>query len=68
MKQNNKSEKNLPIATEIIRDYKKNNKKLFIVNIILVAFLFIETTYLVLLLDSLNNSVGVITEEVSKCD
>ena len=57
----------MPIATEILKDYKKNNKRLFITVVVLLAIIFIETTYLILLLDSLNTSVGLITEEVQRC-
>ena len=60
--------KNLPIATEIIKDYKKSNKRLFVIVVSLLAIMVIETTYLILLLDKLDNSIGLITEEVKHCD
>lgn len=66
MKETNK--KDMPIATEIIKDYKKTNKNLFIIVAILLTIIFIETTYLIILLDSLNNSVGLIREEVCQLD
>lgn len=63
----NKEYKSLPIATEILKDYKKTNKRLFAIIAILLAIIFIETSYLIILLDGLNTSVGVITEEVRGC-
>lgn len=67
-----KEEKNLPIATEILRDYKEDNtnlrtinKRLFIIIMTLLTVIVFETTYLIFLLDSLNDSVGLIQEEVS---
>lgn len=70
-----KEDKNLPIATEILKDYKADNtnlrtinKRLFIIIMTLLTIIVLETTYLIFLLDSLNNSVGVIQEEVSHCE
>lgn len=63
----NKKDESLPIATEILKDYKKVNKRLFTIVAILLAIIFIETSYLIVLLDGLNTSVGVITEEVRGC-
>lgn len=67
-----KKEKNLPIATEILRDYKEDNtnlrainKRLFIIIMTLLTIIVLETTYLIFLLDGLNDSVGLIQEEVS---
>ena len=70
-----KEDKNLPIATEILKDSKADNtnlrtinKRLFIIIMTLLTIIVLETTYLIFLLDSLNNSVGVIQEEVSHCE
>ena len=70
MKKINKREhaKDVPIATEILHDYKQTNKKLFIMIAFLVAIIFLETTYLIILLDSLNTSIGAIREEIVECE
>lgn len=39
--------KNLPIATEILKDYKKINKRLYVIVVILSAILFIETAFII---------------------
>lgn len=59
---------NLPIATEILKDYKKINKRLFIVIGVMLTIFVLETAYLILLLDSLNNSVGLIREEIHEIE
>ncbi len=59
---------NLPIATEILKDYKKTNKRLFIVIGVMLTIFVLETAYLILLLDSLNNSVGLIREEIHEIE
>lgn len=70
-----KEEKNLPIATEILKDYKEDNtnlrtinKRLYIIIMALLTIIVFETTYLIFVLDGLNNSVGLIQEEVSQCE
>lgn len=70
-----KENKNLPIATEILKDYKEDNtklrtinKRLFIIIMTLLTIIVLETTYLIFLLDSLNVSVGILQEEVSQCE
>ena len=70
MKQIEKKEnnENLPIATEIIKIYKKSNKRLFTIVLIILSIMIVETTYLIFILDGLNNSVGIITEEVKNCE
>lgn len=60
--------KDTPIATEVIKIYKKSNKRLFILAMALLIIIAVETTYLIALLDSLNDSVGTITEKVNKCE
>lgn len=74
MKKEDKN-KNLPIATEIIREYKADNtnlrttnKRLYVIIMTLLTIIVLETTYLIFVLDSLNNSVGLIQEEVSHCE
>lgn len=73
MKKEDKN-KNLPIATEILKDYKEDNtnlrtinKRLYIIIMALLTIIVLETTYLIFLLDGLNTSVGVLQEEVSQC-
>jgi len=63
-------EEDVPIATEILRDYKENNKKLMGINrrlyhiiAILLVMLAIETTYIVIFWESLHPDMGVIREE-----
>lgn len=63
-----KESKNLPIATEILKGYKKSNKRLFIIVVILLSIIVVETTYLMLRLDNLNTSIRTITKEVIQCD
>ncbi len=70
-----KEDKNLPIATEIIKEYKEDNtslrtinKRLYIIIMTLLTIIVLETTYLIFVLDGLNNSVGLIQEEVSHCE
>lgn len=74
MKKEDKN-KNLPIATEILKDYKEDNtnlrtinKRLYIIIMTLLTIIVLETTYLIFVLDGLNNSVGIIQEEVSQCE
>lgn len=74
MKKEDKN-KNLPIATEILRDYKEDNtnlrtinRRLYIIIMTLLTIIVLETTYLIFVLDSLDTSVGLIQEEVSHCD
>jgi hypothetical protein len=74
MKKEDKN-KNLPIATEIIKEYKEDNtnlrtinKRLYIIIMALLTIIVLETTYLIFVLDGLNNSVGIIQEEVSQCE
>lgn len=74
MKKENQN-KNLPIATEILKDYKEDNtnlrtinKRLYIIIMTLLTIIVLETTYLIFVLDGLNNSVGLIQEEVSQCE
>lgn len=60
--------KDTPIATEVIRIYKRSNKRLFILAMALLVIIAIETTYLIALSDSLNDSVKAITEKVNRCE
>lgn len=69
-----KEDKNLPIATEILRDYKEDNtnlrtinKRLYIIIMALLTIIVIETTYLIFVLNNLNTSIREIQEEVSHC-
>lgn len=60
--------KDTPIATEVIKIYKTSNKRLFILAMALLVIIAVETTYLIALWDSLNDSVGAITEKVNRCE
>ena len=68
-----KKDKEAPLATMVIREYKefnksyvKTNKRLTIVMIILLVLLAIETTYIVLSWESINPHIGIIKSE--KCE
>ena len=70
-----KENKNLPIATEILKDYKEDNlnlrtinKRLFIIIMTLLTIIVFETTYLIFLLDSVNVSVDAMQEDISQCE
>ena len=77
MKQIEKKENNLkkevPLATEVIREYQalnksyvRTNKRLTIIVIILIVLMTIATTYIVLCWESMNPHTGLIREEISK--
>lgn len=66
-------EEDVPIATEILRDYKENNKKLMGINrklyhiiAVLLIMVAIETTYIIIFWESLHPEMGVIREEQNK--
>lgn len=68
-----KTEEDVPIATEIIRDYKKNvqllfktNRRLYYIIAILLVMLAIETTYIIIFWDSLHPNIGLIQEQVKE--
>ena len=68
-----KTEEDVPIATEIIRDYKKNiqmlsktNRRLYYIIAILLVMIAIETTYIIIFWESLHPDVGVIREQVKE--
>lgn len=68
-----KTEEDVPIATEIIRDYKKNiqmlsktNRRLYYIIAILLVMITIETTYIIIFWESLHPDVGVIREQVKE--
>ena len=70
-----KENKNLPIATEILKDYKEDNlnlrtinKRLFIIIMTLLTIIVFETTYLIFLLDSVNVSVDAMQEDIRQCE
>ena len=70
-----KENKNLPIATEILKDYKEDNlnlrtinKRLFIIIMTLLTIIVFETTYIIFLLDSVNVSVDAMQEDISQCE
>ena len=65
-----KKEKDIPLATMVIREYKelnksyiKTNKRLSHILIILLVLLAIETTYIVLCWESVNPHIGIIKNE-----
>ena len=68
-----KTEEDVPIATEIIRDYKENiqmlsktNRRLYYIIAILLVMIAIETTYIIIFWESLHPDVGVIREQVKE--
>lgn len=68
-----KPEEDVPIATEIIRDYKKNihilftiNRRLYYIIAILLIMIAVETTYIVIFWDSLEPNIGLIREKVKE--
>jgi hypothetical protein len=68
-----KKEKETPIATMVIREYKelnktyaKTNKRLTVIIMILLMLLAIETTYIVISWESINPHIGIIRSE--KCE
>ena len=70
-----KENKNLPIATEILKDSKEDNlnlrtinKRLFIIIMTLLTIIVFETTYIIFLLDSVNVSVDAMQEDISQCE
>jgi len=78
MKQIEKKEtkpKDVPLATEVIREYQalnksyaRTNKRLIIIIIILIVLMTVATTYIVLSWESMNPHTGLIREEISeKC-
>lgn len=65
-----KKEKEVPLATMVIREYKelnksyvKTNKRLSSLLMILLILLAVETTYIVLCWESVNPDVGIIRNE-----
>ena len=65
-----KKEKEVPLATMVIREYKelnksyaKTNKRLTYLLAILLVLLAVETTYIVLCWESVNPHVGIIRNE-----
>ena len=71
MKQTEK--KDVPIATEVLREYQalnksyaRTNKRLTIIVIILIVLLTAATTYIVLCWESMNPHIGLIREEISE--
>lgn len=68
-----KTEEDVPIATEIIRDYKKNvqmlsksNRRLYYIIAILLVMIAVETTYIIIFWESLHPDVGLIREQVKE--
>lgn len=65
-----KKEKDLPLATMVIKEYKelnrsyaKTNKRLTYILIFSLILLAIETTYIILCWDSMHSNVGIIKSE-----
>jgi hypothetical protein len=69
----NKNLEEVPLATEVIREYQalnksyaRTNKRLTIIIIILIVLMTVATTYIVLCWESMNPHTGLIREEISK--
>ena len=73
IEQTEKKEKDLPLATMVIKEYKELNrtyvktiKKLTHIIIILLVLLAVATTYIVLCWESVNPHTGLIREDISE--
>lgn len=53
-------------AREILKDYKKQNKRLFIIILVILAMWFITIAYLVYVLNDIGTIETTSTQEVSK--